>query len=313
MDIEVIVSDNCSSDDTVSSLNAINDNRLFIYQNENNQGSMLNVYNVLKKAKGKYVYFTTDKDFINGANINTFIFFLLQNNNISCGYCEYFPVRNAKDEIFLKGFDAISKVGYIGTHPSGYFFNKDMLESINYDTKFSDKDFIGEFGFDFILAELALKGNAAIFNQELTIPQTKHEAAKDKSLSIKGVDTNAFYTPTSRLNMTINHTSHINQLELSYDDKKKLIIDIFTRGLMNATVGYRFILKNVPICEHYYLEPRNINLLETLLTAWKFYWEYCTKTKLVRKKINFNIITFSFFVIKNLLNNALRKRFNNEK
>lgn len=307
-DIEVIVSDNCSTDDTLNWLATIDDKRLFVYSSKTNQGSLFNGLNVLSKAQGQYVYFTTDKDFINRENINTFITFLAKNNDISCGYCKYFPPHHTENEIFFKGFEAISKVGYMGRHPSGYFFKKDILESIDYTAKLAEKDFVGEFVFDFIFAELALKGNAAIFNKELTIPQPNSEAAKDKSLSIKGVNTNAYYTPSSRLKMTINHTKHINQLEqLSADEKKRLILDVFIRGLMNATLGYRSILKNTGICEHYHLEPRNIGLLETIYTACKFSTEYYNNAELDREKNHLNKILFSFYLAKILFRKIIKK------
>lgn len=307
MNIEVIVSDNASSDDTVPSLKDIDDNRLVIYENQVNRGSLINAFNSLQKAKGKFIYFTLDKDFINASNIDGFIDFLLHNKDISCGYCTYSPKPDAENKIYGKGFEAIKHMGYLGNHPSGCFFNKDLLDSINYMQKFSDKNFVGEFSFDFIFAELAIKGNTAIFNRELAIPQTNVDAAKDKSLSIHGTHTNAFYTPQSRLKMAINHSRHINELMLSTCDKKNMLIIIFNRGLINATLGYKNILQNADICEHYSLKSRHIGLLELLITALKFYYYYCNETKAILKENNFNALVFGFFSIKMLLKKKIMK------
>ena len=87
--IQIIVIDNASTDDTIALLKQIEDKRLFIYQTNNNS-SLSNSYNTFSKARGKYIYITIDKDFIKASNIDKFLFFLQNNKNLSCGYCEYF-------------------------------------------------------------------------------------------------------------------------------------------------------------------------------------------------------------------------------
>lgn len=74
--IEVVVSDNCSTDDTIPLLEQIDDKRLKVYKNEQNNGSLFNGYNALSKSNGQFLYFTTDKDFINIKNLDLFLLFL---------------------------------------------------------------------------------------------------------------------------------------------------------------------------------------------------------------------------------------------
>ena len=89
-DIEVVVSDNCSTDETLALLRKIKDKRLFILTSVQNKDSLLNGLNCLSKASGKYIYFTTDKDMVNFSNIDAFVLFL-KGNRVSCGYCEFSP------------------------------------------------------------------------------------------------------------------------------------------------------------------------------------------------------------------------------
>ena len=310
--IEVIVSDNCSTDDTVALLGQINDKRLIVYQNEKNNGSLFNIYNSFTKAKGDYLYFTTDKDFINIKNLDAFLLFLTQNKNLACGYCAYHVKINTKNEIYSQGFQALSKVGYIGHHPSGYFFNREKLESTRYQVKLSNKNIVGEFFLDFILAELSLEGNAGIFNENFTIPQENSEAATDKSLSIKGMNTNAYYTPAERLKVTINQSAHINGLKLSTEEKKEMLIKVFIRGLLNATYGYKNILNNKSICEHYQLESQKIGFFKLLSIGLKFYFQYIQHTKSIRAENNLSILSFNFFIFKKFVEKIL-KRLKNAK
>lgn len=310
--IEVIVSDNCSTDDTVILLEQINDKRLIVYKNEKNNGSLFNIYNSFNKAKGKYLYFTTDKDFINIKNLDSFLLFLTQNKDLSCGYCKYHMKINTKNEIYSQGFQALSKIGYIGHHPSGYFFNREKLKCTNYQTKLSDKNIVGEFFLDFILAELSLEGNVGIFNENFTIPQENSEAANDKSLSIKGMNINAYYIPTERLKVTINQSIHINRLKLSSEEKREMFLKVLIHGLSNATYGYKNILNNKNICEHYQLESQNISFFKLLSIGLNFYFQYIQHTKSIRVENNLSILSFNFFIFKKFMEKIL-KRLKNEK
>lgn len=305
--IEIIVSDNYSTDNTFDLLKQIDDKRLFIYQMKQNLGSLLNMFATFSKARSEFIYFTTDKDFINIINLDTFLSFLENNENLSCGYCAYSSKSETADEIYLQGFEAINKIGYIGHHPSGFFFHRDKLENVKYAEKFSDKDFVGEFALDFIIAELACKGNVGIFHKELTIPQNSNDAANDKSLSIKGMNVNAYYTPNARLNIAINQSTHINSLELSSDEKKMLIMKTFMYGLINATYGYKNILKNKDICAHYYLESKNIGVFKMIIIASEFYIKYIQKTKFERHANNLNTINFTFYLFGFVINKMIKR------
>ena len=68
--IEIIVSDNASTDGTVAALKTIVTEHSYVhyYQNSKNIGVELNIFNLVKKARGKYVWIFGDDDVIlNGA------------------------------------------------------------------------------------------------------------------------------------------------------------------------------------------------------------------------------------------------------
>src|ERR1044072_586177 len=60
--IEIIISDNCSTDDTLGRVRAYNDPRISIYSNESNLGMLANYRKVLTYAKGKYMTFLCADD-----------------------------------------------------------------------------------------------------------------------------------------------------------------------------------------------------------------------------------------------------------
>jgi len=79
-DIEVVVSDNCSTDNTLEELNKINDKRLKVYSNGKNFGFNYNFLKVLEKSSGEYCFMLSDEDIVLTDKIFHLIN-LLKNNN----------------------------------------------------------------------------------------------------------------------------------------------------------------------------------------------------------------------------------------
>lgn len=269
--IEVVVLDNGSTDDTLKALGKIDDYRLSVYTNGENKGALFNMVNVLSKAKGEFLVYSTDQDYVDPLCINEFKMELL-NSNISCGYCVLSPKAKLDNEIYLKGFDAVVNMGYLGNHPSGHFFNKKMLDTTNYLKRFSNQDFVNLFPFEFIFSELSFMGSVMIYKKELfSAEQNPSSVARRKSATTKGTSSNAFFNPKQRLKMTINYIEHVKSLSLTKNKKKRLECEVFLRGLNSATNEYKAIMKNQTICDHYYMKVRNINNIELLKIGLNFY------------------------------------------
>ena len=69
--IEIIVSDNCSSDDTESVVRAFNDPRIRYYRQKENIGPLNNRNFCLQQSRGKYFLFLCDDDLIDEDFIST--------------------------------------------------------------------------------------------------------------------------------------------------------------------------------------------------------------------------------------------------
>lgn len=63
-DIEIIVQDDCSPDNTSEIVKSINDSRIRYYRNDVNLGLAPNIIDILNRVTGKYVYYITDDDFL---------------------------------------------------------------------------------------------------------------------------------------------------------------------------------------------------------------------------------------------------------
>lgn len=116
----------------------------------------------------------------------------------------------------------------------------------------------------------------------------------------------SFFTPTSRLKLALSYTNHISQLAVYNDEKNKLIQNVFIRGLTSSTLGYRSLLKNESICEHYYIEPRNMGLAEMLKIGFDFSTQFFSQADYINK-VSFYKIRFLFVVISDVTTKIFRK------
>lgn len=63
-DIEVIVQDNCSTDNTEQLMGSFQDLRLHSYRNSQNIGGVQNIIQIIGRAVGRYIYFLTDDAYL---------------------------------------------------------------------------------------------------------------------------------------------------------------------------------------------------------------------------------------------------------
>lgn len=306
-DIEVVILDNGSTDDTLARLSAIEDKRLIVYSNGENKGGLYNVVNVIDKANGKYLVFSTDKDHVDSKEITRFKTFLLQHPSLASGYCSFNSQSGIEYEIFQRGCQAIDKIAYKGRHPTGYFFNNALLKSIRHVDRFSDYKIVDMFPFEFIHAELCLLGDGAIYHVPMFTLETGEMAAKHKSYNASGKSKDAFFSPEARLKLAINYTKHIDTLQLTRQERRRLMIDVFVQQLAAATVGYRLILRNKDLCAHYYMECKNLTIIELASIGWRFYRQYRVGTIALWGNTLVTQLAFEFHFFQRILMRVLRR------
>ncbi len=269
-DIEVVVLDNGSTDDTLKRLAEIQDARLTVYSNGTNRGVLFNILNVVLKGRGHHTVLLLDKDSLDSARIETFKQFLSQEDP-ACGYSRYHGNADRAPEVAPAGVPALQLVGYACHHPTGYFFRTALLHELDITQRLSAYDYVGHFPFDFVLAECSLRGPAAIYHAPAFAPESLSSAAKTKSFGTNAAKEDAFFSPKGRLKMTVNFVKHIGSLSLPARVKRQLILDRFAQGMFASTLGYSRLLRNESICAHYHIESRHIGALELLLTGLSFY------------------------------------------
>lgn len=270
-DVRVVVLDNGSSDNTLEMLEEITDPRLIVHTNGENKGALYNMVNVLDKGVGDYLVYMTDQDHIDTSLYDNFKSFLIENRDISCGYCNLIPQSTLVNKVFKNGYDSVNAIAYKCLHPTGHFFNNVALRKLDIVNKYSDYDFVGLFPLEFIFADLCSNGFGAIYNNRLFIPETGDSVAEIKSSTTNGKLKDAFFTPSSRLKIAISFAKHALQLNFDNNVKKKIVTDVFYSSYYLATREYRSIMLNSKICNHYYMDPVKLGTLTVLNNGYKFF------------------------------------------
>ncbi|MEA4855622.1 MAG: glycosyltransferase [Solidesulfovibrio sp.] len=127
-DIEVVVSDNCSTDDTISLLSTITDPRLKVFSNSRNYGAVRNLHMAMAHGRGQFVYLHSDEDTIATEELPNFIGFLNEHPEIGAGIASVMGAhRFPATKVFDKGKASLLRAAVGITYLGGFFFKRSAL------------------------------------------------------------------------------------------------------------------------------------------------------------------------------------------
>lgn len=316
-DIEVVVTDNCSSDDTVEQLKKLQiiDSRLYVHVNEENIGAAANFVESLKYGRGKYLFVVFSRETINVGKISDLIA-CLRKADYAVGYCG--EDQNDRENIVCpKGVEGLSNIGYKTLHPTGYIFNRSMLQEIISLIRPEDANKLyRNFPHDFWAAELALKGSVIFYNKKIRIRVDRQYLKKVKSM-MRDKEKEVWFFPHERIIQLKLYIKHMKKMGLEL----KILSQIFPRCYMiqlsGATVDFQKRMKDETVCDHYGICKRRVSFFEMLCTVQNI-------KKEVRKDIKENqlevglkaklVIALSYeivlgWVLKEKIKSAMRKLY----
>ncbi|MBR2838603.1 MAG: glycosyltransferase [Kiritimatiellae bacterium] len=125
--LEIVVSDNASSDGTADALAAISDPRFLLVRNESNAGAFENQLRAIEAAHGRYVMQLMDKDELVPAGAAEAVA-VLARTDVACGEFALNADGKSSEPVRVRrGFGAFRRHGLAFTHPSGHFFSAAVL------------------------------------------------------------------------------------------------------------------------------------------------------------------------------------------
>lgn len=306
-DIEVIVVNNASPDNTIEELGNLSDRRFDLYSNSENRGALYNMLRALSLGRGKYLIYCTDQDYFLADQLDEFLELLRGSEQVSCGFC-LLPGDAVQRTRFVPiGYKAMIAVAYRSRHPTGYFFRNENLKTIGFPEKFDCFEDVELFPLEFVFAELAMIGGALIYRKGLFRPEVSKSVTEHKSSTTDGKSKNAFFSPTSRLRMTLKFVTHLDGLALSKIDATRIEASVFLRGAWAASFGYRSIMTNERLCSHYIMAVEKISTLGSLTTIAHFMIDFFAARKNRNLQRVLHSISIIFWTIWHLLARAFRK------
>lgn len=263
LEFEIIVLDNCSSDGTYEQLQAIKDQRLCIYRNEENIGGILNILKVLTLAHGRYAFLCLDKDFLEYKSIDKLICILKKEKDISFGYCSLNLGESAPNCIYDQEFSSIKNMAYLSSHPSGRFYAVDLYKKNDIVIKALQEKKL-KFGFclDIINARMALLGKSLLINIPSFFTENETECANTVTHTYSG--SSIYFSPKARRYEYLCYLKDIDSLVISKEDKYALFKYVFERGFYSL-LSYKSVMNNYYICAHHNISPKNITYFELFL------------------------------------------------
>jgi glycosyltransferase involved in cell wall biosynthesis len=282
-EIEVVVLNNASTDDTVELLGLIDDSRFRLINYKQNVGGLLGTLNVLLEAKGDYVFVCLDKDFVDYNFIGIILKKLsyYKDKNVVFGKCVN-NINISSDDVFYDNqSDIISNLVYIGEHPTGLFFRTKELVSLQIISDIRTIYLNFAFNSELIKAELSNLGNAL----QLNVPCFSTESSEDSANEVSKTynSTNLFFHPNFRVIELNNYLTSLNSLKLKINLSSKLSLKIYSNILYASTFGYRIILLNSNICNHYSIKPVKLKFINLIgynyLVTRNFLSQNYTKNK----------------------------------
>lgn len=288
-DIEVVVSDNCSEDDTLEKLGQIKDKRLKIYKNERNLGFEINVIKSIQYAKGEFCFYVNDREIVYYTKIKNLI------SEIESCNCDLFltsvlwigktndnNILNRMKNIlrFIKhrkrvwryyiyhnrscynDLETVKRIFDRG-HPTGLVIRRDLIKFEEVIDRGKEHYIMYPHVYLMQLANSMGKTNFTkkAYSATMKNPQMSHTVVESEAR-------HGFHYahPASRYKQLLNRIEWLNEIRLTDEEKMEMLVFLYNRYLDMSENGYT-----------YYMEKSEKTL------EWR---EYLEKVKVYKEKIN---------------------------
>lgn len=267
-DFDVWIVDNQSPVDIEEAITQ-RDERLHLVKREATVYGPNNVCSCVAFSDGEFSLLLLDKDTLSGEDLDKFIQYLSTlPSDVQGGYCALDHASSlGENQLVVK--NAVLSYGYLNKHPSGEFYRTETAKDIL--SKMSEKMKDNPFSYDLLLTECAARGAMATYQQPMikTANINQLPGNEQKSLAFRADDHTLFFHPENRMKNLAVYAEHMQNLPISKDIYKQMLWLVYKRTLVEATFGYRDIMSNSVICEHYHTHARKVDAAEMDMWAEK--------------------------------------------
>ena len=255
-EIEIVVSDNHSADNTQELLSGIQDSRFKYYRNNDNLGAAYNTHLAFLRATGQFAYLTSDEDDLRRDEIPYLLDYLKAHPDtavfIGGGDLTYTKKR-FPDAIYRDPFEALKAVAFQTRYMTGIILNQTMyaeqLSGITFEESAEKWD---AYSFMYAIAKLCCCGS---------VVTSSHLLFEQPRLTMTDVSNNArtdgiyYYEPQGRINQMLTWSKEICVLPISEYQKQYMVIKIIYDSIELATRFFQpgyidEVRKTVPDCDY---------------------------------------------------------------
>ncbi len=256
--IEFVIVDNCSTDNTYELVKSTNDERVKYFRNNKNIGGQNNFVRSLECATGKYLLYCNDRDLLNINKIEELIDILEKND---CSFAKTSVNHNqnkTKIHRFSAGLEGMKNIGFCH-HPTGLIFNNTLLKKHLELSSFYD--FQGIYVWDFIAYKLSM------YEQVLYIDNGLWEQASDEikkqNISKYGRQWFDLESRVSEMKFTIGYFKNLcNEYKLDNNKTVALYENLLRYFLYASTYMLNYIKTDEIESKHYGLDGKGIGFNE---------------------------------------------------
>ncbi len=264
-DIEVIVSDNGSPDDTMERISQIIDHRVKYFRNKKNEGVQYNIDRVLQEAEGRFCFLISDEDEVNVDIIPLIMDAIKKYPNLSLIYGETSPKDCSGKEytypetkLVKKGNDAIEEIAFKHGYLSGIIANKEMYQEIkNTNELWYQQDIF--YPHEYLILRLAMMGDVYLMRDTILWTHAYDHVSLSASKEI-----NSAYSYEGRLTTFKQRTRIIVDNIQDVELRRKLLLETLRNMLYCGTIGLYIISKDLGLSNNLQLEYRKYRISKTI-------------------------------------------------
>ncbi|MFX1570561.1 MAG: glycosyltransferase family 2 protein [Promethearchaeota archaeon] len=226
-DIEIVVSDNASPDDTEIVIKNIKDPRIKYYRNKKNFGVDTNIIKCVERANGEFLFFITDEDIIELKELPWIIEIIKENKNLSqiigsvvdLGGGRNEIICNFGDRILKPGSDSILELFFKNGYLAGLILKRETLKPKE------ARKFIGCIYVHQVFMLQAMKKGYSLCTPKILCYMPKKEAKSEIFMFKSYCAGERYHSPLGSLSQLEDRLRIINNLLENYPITQKILID----------------------------------------------------------------------------------------
>ena len=283
-EMEVVVVDNASTDNTIEKLKTITDDRLRVVSHEKNIGAAPNILASIYAGAGDYCLYTNDRDIIIPEKLDGFISYLNNNPTIGGGHCVRNKLNVESTSVVYQGVNALLNINFRDEHPTGYFFKRSLLSLIPVESleKYGHPKGYASFVWENLLCEIiCMNKEVAQYNDVIWRSTGNTSSANYRSGYAKMDDlSDRWFYPGNCLRRAIGNTEDTLRLvkekgiSLTDSERYQMYANLLGSEFRYAVYRYKVIFETPNLAFHYKVPLRKISKKEVYECRREFFDGY---------------------------------------